>query len=106
MDPITRVRDLSRRYFDGLLDEPGLRELESLLQTDPDAADAFARLSRLEGDLSDLFVHQHDVRRESDALDAIDRHARRSRLLARTGWCAVAASLLIAVLGSLWWFLP
>src|SRR5687768_7127446 len=104
MDPLTRARDLGRRYFDGLLAEPELHELQALLRGNPDAADAFARLARLEGGLAELFAREQDIRRESRVLDAIGRQGRPRRWL---GWAvrlAVAACLLVAVgVPLLWW---
>src|SRR4051794_11440987 len=105
MDPVTRTRELAARYFDARLSEAELAELQALLQSSDAAADAFARLSRLEGGLRELFAQEQAVRREAGVLDAIDRQQRRRRLLRHTIRVAVAACLLLAVLGPLLWWL-
>src|ERR1700676_1884080 len=101
MDPVIRTRELARRYFDGLVSAEEAAELQRLLQTSPEAADAFACSSRLEGALSELFAQDEAVRREGRLMDAIDRQQRRRRWLGRAARVAVAACLLLGVLGPL-----
>jgi ferric-dicitrate binding protein FerR (iron transport regulator) len=105
MGEITKIRELCRRYFDGLLAAGEREELQALIQNSPEAADEFARLSRLEADLSELFAHELDIRRESGLIDAIQRQHRRRVWLGRLVKVAVAACLLLAVLVPIWWWL-
>ncbi len=105
MDPLHRTRVLGQRYLDGLASAAELAELEQLLQGDPVAADAFARLSRLEADLSAQFSEEPPRLRESAVLEAIERHHRRRFWWWRGLRLAVAAGLLLLLSGSLlWWF--
>jgi ferric-dicitrate binding protein FerR (iron transport regulator) len=101
VDPVTKARELARRYFDGLLSPVEIDELQRVLQSSPEAADAFAQISRLESDLGELFAHEQAVRGEGEILDAITRQQRRRRWLGRTVRIAVAACVLLAVLGPL-----
>jgi ferric-dicitrate binding protein FerR (iron transport regulator) len=101
VDSVTKTRELARRYFDGLLAPAELDELQRLLQSSPDAADAFARASRLHSDLGELFAHEQAVRGEGQLFDAITRQQRRRRWLGRAARTAVAACVLFAMLGPL-----
>src|SRR5258707_14554744 len=101
MAPVTRTRELAARYFDGRLTAPEMDELQSLLRAHPAAADAFARCSRLESGLRDLFTHEQDVRQETQVVEAIGRRQRRRRVLVHAARLAVAACVLFAVLGAL-----
>jgi ferric-dicitrate binding protein FerR (iron transport regulator) len=105
MDPVRRARDLARRYLDGLASAAEAGELEHLLQTNPDAADAFAELSRLEADLSALFSEEPYLRREVEVLEAIARDHRLRRWRGRAIRLTLAASLLLLVGGPLLWWL-
>jgi ferric-dicitrate binding protein FerR (iron transport regulator) len=105
MDPLHRTRVLGQRYLDGLASAGEVAELEGLLQADPVAADAFARLSRLEADLSAQFSEEPPRLREAAVLEAIERHHRRRLWWGRGLRLAVAAGLLLLLSGSLlWWF--
>src|SRR5262249_22678840 len=82
---------------------PELDELQRLIQGSPEAADAFARLSRTESGLRELFAQEQAARREAEVLQAVARQERRRRVLRRTARLAPAACGLIAVLGPLPW---
>jgi hypothetical protein len=105
MDPVTRARELGRRYLDGLLNPAEAAELERILQGSPDAADAFAGLSRLESDLAAHFGEEPERRREAEVLERIERDQHRRRWRSRVVRLALAAGLLLLVGGPLLWWL-
>jgi ferric-dicitrate binding protein FerR (iron transport regulator) len=105
MDPIRRTCLLGQRYLDGLTTAAEFAELEKLLQGDPVAADTFARLSRLDADLSAQFYEEPLRLREAAVLHAIERDRRRRRWWGHGLRLAVAASLLLLSSGSLSWWL-
>jgi ferric-dicitrate binding protein FerR (iron transport regulator) len=105
MDPIRRTHILGQRYLDGLASAAEWAELEALLQSSPEAADAFARLSRLEADLSAQFSEELPRLRETAVLLAIEREQRRRRWWGHGMRVAFAASLLLMFSGSLLWWL-
>jgi ferric-dicitrate binding protein FerR (iron transport regulator) len=105
MDPVNRTRVLGQRFLDGLATAGELAELEQLLRTDPAAADYFARLSRLEADLSAQFSEEPRRLREAAVLHAIERDQRRRHWWGRGLRLAVAASFLLLISGVIAWWL-
>src|SRR4051794_18661846 len=104
---VTRARELTGRYLDGNLGPEEFAELQSLLCAHPAAADAFARATRLDGGLRDLFAQERDVRREAGLIEAIGRRQWRRRWLARAARLAAAACVLFAALAALLaWLAP
>jgi ferric-dicitrate binding protein FerR (iron transport regulator) len=105
MDPVRRTRELGQRYLDGVASPAERAELEQLLQGSPAAADAYARLARLDTDLSAHFSEEPGRLREAAVFEAIERHQRRRRWLGRGVRLALAASLLLLAAGPLLWWL-
>jgi ferric-dicitrate binding protein FerR (iron transport regulator) len=105
MDPVRRTHILGQRYFDGLASAAELAELEALLRTNPQAADAFAHLGRLEADLSAQFSEEPSRLREAAVLQTIERSQRRRRWWGHGIRVAIAASFLLLFSGSLLWWL-
>src|SRR4051812_44869711 len=106
MDPIVRVRDLGRRYLDGRATPAELAELQTLLQNSAAAADAFARLSRFEADLTALFAEEQGLREHTAVLDLIETTAaRRQRRQRAVRLLALATSLLFVAVPAIWWLM-
>jgi hypothetical protein len=102
-DPISEeLQELVDAYLDGALDEAGQHQLQARLRSDPAAMRYFVRYGRLHTDLS----LEARVRRAGQrALDAIDSPPAvkpgASPSIRRPVTWAVAASLLLAVVGLL-----
>jgi Cu/Ag efflux protein CusF len=75
-----------------------MAELDALVRSSPEAADAYAEASRLESALSSHFADEALALREGKALRALAPRPRRWR-----AGLAVAAALLLAVGGLSWW---
>jgi ferric-dicitrate binding protein FerR (iron transport regulator) len=101
MDAMNKpLEDLIDDYLSGLLDEPGLRELEDHLRADADARRLFVRCCRLH---TDLHLEARARQASARALSRIDQLTAEPRGGIRAvRWLVAAACLLLAV-GAVWW---
>lgn len=90
---MSAIDDLIQKRLHGLAAPEELKELDALLASSPDAADAFARASRLDSALQRHYRQEHEV----SSIQGRIRSARRRR------WIGVAAAVAIAALTG--WFL-
>lgn len=65
-----RGHELIQKYLDGLNSESELAELERLLATDPEVAQAFAEMARLHANLQDYFRKQYKMDQVAALLNA------------------------------------
>lgn len=98
MSPTARARQLAQRHLDGTLAPQDHAELDALLRSCPEAADAFAEATRVDAALTDHFAQQAAVGREGEVLRRLASPPRRwaARL-------ALAACLLLALGGLALW---
>ncbi len=70
-----RSHDLIQKYLDSLASDAELLELESLLASDPEVAEAFADAARLSASLQEYFQKQYKIGQVAALLEAPDSAA-------------------------------
>jgi hypothetical protein len=94
------LEDLIDDYLSGLLDEPGLRELEERLLADAEARRLFVRTCRLH---TDLHLEARARQASARALSRIDQLTAEPRGGVRPVRWLIAAACLVLAVGAGWW---
>jgi hypothetical protein len=94
---------LIQKYLDGIASAPEAVELDRALAADPDAADAFARATRLDAALGECFADRRHARRAEAVVAAVmpepAGHAAPASVRLPVRWLAAAVLLLAAGAG-------
>lgn len=101
MNPVARTQELTRKYLDRFATPAEIAELERLLQESAPAADAFAQLTREEGQLAAVVRNLAGVHQAQSILGNF-RPPRRPWYRRAAIWASLAASVAI-VLGLFVW---